>query len=107
RHHGTGIARPREDASGTDSAMSAGKRLDWGAAKARLENAQLAIESAVYDKARIEALYRERAQALAQPDPGQIEAGDRIVVFRLGSARYGFPLENVAEVITKAKLAPA
>jgi purine-binding chemotaxis protein CheW len=88
--------------------MSIKKGFDWAAAKTRLERARLAIESTGYSSGQVDILYRLRAQSLAMPEAGSTEAAEhKIVVFRLGTARYGLPLEGVAEVIAKPRIAPA
>jgi purine-binding chemotaxis protein CheW len=87
--------------------MTVRKGFDWEAAKARLERARLAIDSAGHNSEQMEALYRRRARVLAQPEAGTIEEGERIVVFQLGSSRYAFPLAIVSEVIVKPRIAPA
>jgi purine-binding chemotaxis protein CheW len=87
--------------------MSARGNFDWAGAKARLERSRLAIESAGYNSEQLETLYRRRARVLAQPEAGTVERGEAIVVCRLGSARYAFPLAVVSEVIAKPRIAPA
>jgi purine-binding chemotaxis protein CheW len=87
--------------------MNANKRFDWQAARTRLERARLAIEALDYSPAQIDNLYRKRAQALAAPETVTENAGERIVIFRLGAARYALPLHSVVEVIVKPRIAPA
>ncbi len=87
--------------------MTAREGFDWEAAKARLERARLAIDSAGHDREQMEALYRRRARVLAQPEAGTVEEGEKIIIFRLGSSRYAFPLAIVSEVIVKPRIAPA
>ncbi len=87
--------------------MSANRTLDWEAAKKRLSELDAALDhSLIPSGADIERVYQSRAAFLAQiQQRPEIENTERILVFRVGSSRFGVPLGEVAEVITSPKIA--
>lgn len=88
--------------------MKRAKGFDWQSARERLERARLLIESDARSPEQLEALYRERAALLAQPlVTKSSDAGETIMVFRLGSERYAIPLTRITEVVARPRIAPA
>lgn len=88
--------------------MSATEGIDWRAARERLERIRRAIESGARSDEQLDALYRARAALLSKPAGADaIAPGESIMIFRLGTARYGIPLADVAEVAARPRMAPA
>ncbi|HEX3744190.1 MAG TPA: chemotaxis protein CheW [Bryobacteraceae bacterium] len=88
--------------------MSDAPRFDWQSALARLDKARRALEQGLAPAAEeLEAIYRERAQRLAQggADEPEIEAAGLLTVFRIDAFRYALPGSSVAGVLSGAKLA--
>ena len=82
--------------------------LNWAAAKKRLGETQAALDqTAIRSDEELTRIYKARAEALARPaqsrDTG--EAG-KILLFGIGEARLGIPLESVTEAIGNPKIAP-
>ena len=88
--------------------MSEPKRLNFQRAKDRLERALTTLESDSRSEEEILAIYRQRAELLSRPvESDASDAGEGIVVFRLGETRYAAPLINVSEVDASPRVAPA
>jgi chemotaxis signal transduction protein len=82
--------------------------LDWAAAKKRLAQTQAALDhTALRSSEDLNRIYNARAEALAHAarSSDALEAG-RILLFGIGAARFGVPLESVAEAIGNPKIAP-
>lgn len=74
--------------------------IDWEAVRRRLEASQLALERALTTTPeRLEAVYRERATALANRQGQVTPVGRRVLVFELGQERYGLDFGDVAGII--------
>lgn len=87
--------------------MSEAKVRDWTAVRRRLEAVEKVLRAGTEPtREELERIYRQRAEELARPLPqaGDIAAGN-ILVFRTGAARFGVPLNGVAEVIARPKIA--
>jgi purine-binding chemotaxis protein CheW len=85
--------------------MTAKKRIDWGAIRARLSRS---TDDAAEDGTRLEAVYRRRAAELAARREQVEDRADTIAVlaFRLGEERYGLPLTDLAGVLPLERLTP-
>jgi len=86
-----------------------GRRIDWDAAKRQLAVAESALEKALTaDADRIDEVYRRRAAQMAKRHAGR--AGNArtitLLVFSLGTERYGIPISDLAEVLPSAKCTP-
>jgi purine-binding chemotaxis protein CheW len=82
--------------------------IDWAEAKKRLERTQAALDRAgIRSSEELARIYNARAEALAHA--GRLndtaEAG-KILLFGIGAAQFGIPLESVAEAIGNPKIAP-
>jgi purine-binding chemotaxis protein CheW len=84
-------------------------RVDWNEARRRLESAEQALNgSLAWDQARVEVIYRRRAALLAgRRDDGVADDGKAaVLMFRLGSERYGLPLLDVTEALPAPPVTP-
>lgn len=87
------------------------ERIDWDAAKRRLQAAETALERAlIADEEKIERVYRSRAIQMAKRRSGT-EANvpaTRVLVFSLGTETYGISIADLVEVLppTKCTLVP-
>jgi len=82
--------------------------LDWAEAKKRLERTQAQLDRAgIRSSEELARIYDERAEVLAHAVrlSDTAEAG-KILLFRIGAARFGIPLESVADAIGNPKIAP-
>jgi purine-binding chemotaxis protein CheW len=82
--------------------------IDWQRVRLRLERAEAAVEqSGPADAERVQAILRQRAARLAQP-PEIDRAGHSVsvLVFGMGSERYGIELPRLQEVISRPLRAP-
>jgi purine-binding chemotaxis protein CheW len=82
--------------------------IDWAAAKKRLEHTQASLDSAgTRSSDELTRIYGARAEALAHAArlSETAEAG-KILLFGIGAAQFGIPLESVAEAIANPKIAP-
>lgn len=88
--------------------MSGNARLNWAEARERLAHVQHAIEeTALHSRERRDQIYRMRAELLARPvSHHQDSAGERIMIVRIGSARYGIALPDIVEVTGGSTCAP-
>jgi purine-binding chemotaxis protein CheW len=85
------------------------KRLDWEGARARLQRIQESLDRFESPSPEdLRRLYDQRAERLARESGSATEsaASHSLMVFRLGDERYAFPISDVAEVLSDAKLAP-
>ena len=85
--------------------MTAKKRIDWAALRARLSQT---ADTAVEDSIRLEAVYRQRAAELAARREEVADRAETIAVlaFHLGGERYGLPLTDLAGVLPLERLTP-
>ncbi len=84
--------------------MSVRKALDWEQARAGLARIANGGKAGTASREEKERVFRMRAELLAKPVVS-IEAksdGESIMMFRIGSARYGVPLSDVAEVLANS-----
>ncbi len=88
--------------------MSGNARLNWAAARERLARVQQAIEeTALHSRETRDQIYRMRADLLARPVSHREDAaGEGIMIVRIGSARYGIALPEIAEVTGASTCAP-
>lgn len=82
--------------------------LDWEAAKKRLAQTQAALDqTATRSDEELTRIYQARADALARPvQSSETREAGQIMLFGIGVARFGIPLESVAEAIGNPKIAP-
>lgn len=82
--------------------------IDWTAARERLERSREAVERSLRpDAERVAAVFRARAERLAQvPSERQAGGESAVLVFQLGEDRYGIDLERVSQVISNPPCAP-
>lgn len=81
--------------------------IDWAEAKKRLERTQAALDHAgIRSSEDLARIYNARAEALAHAGRSNdtAEAG-KILLFAIGAAQFGIPLESVAEAIRNPKIA--
>lgn len=86
--------------------MKAAKTFDWDAVRRSLKRMERALDQAAAPSAEERGrVFRHRAGLLAQPaaEPQSPTTGDRIMVFHLGTERYGVPLADVMEVIGEVR----
>ncbi len=88
--------------------MSGNARLNWAEARERLLRVQQAIEETTqHSGERRERIYRARAELLARPvSHREDSAGERIMIVRIGSGRYGIALAEISEVTGGSTCAP-
>ncbi|QEL16618.1 chemotaxis protein CheW [Limnoglobus roseus] len=76
------------------------RRIDWDQLRTRLAAAREAAADHVLSPERVEAIYRERAEALARPRTEADRAsGFRVLEVEVGGERFGVDLRDVAEVL--------
>ncbi|MEO6786252.1 MAG: chemotaxis protein CheW [Chthoniobacteraceae bacterium] len=84
-------------------------RIDWDMAKRQLQEAEVALESAlIAGPERIDRAYRERATQMAARHT-RVAADVRaiqVLVFSLGAETYGLPVTDLAEVLPSMKCTP-
>jgi purine-binding chemotaxis protein CheW len=74
--------------------------IDWFAVKERLTQSRSALERAsISSRPDMESTFARRASALAARRRSDHDATDAILVFRLGSERYGIALRDLSEVL--------
>jgi purine-binding chemotaxis protein CheW len=88
--------------------VSGNARLNWAEARERLARVQQAIEEThSHSNERREQIYKARAEVLARPGSHREDAaGEKIMIVRIGAARYGIPLPEISEVIAGSRCAP-
>ena len=85
------------------------KRIDWEEVKNTLQESQRALEKALAtDVEGLEAVYRERAGQLAHRrlDGANTITGTRVLVFALGTERYGLEFTDVVELLPFVNCTP-
>ncbi len=84
------------------------RRIDWAEVRERLERSRAALEESLsVSPERLEAVYRERAAALAARQTRAAgPTGVRVLVFALGAERYALNFGDVTEVLPFAALTP-
>jgi purine-binding chemotaxis protein CheW len=85
------------------------KRLDWEAARARLERLRESTGRAASPGAdRIAEAFRRRAELLAHParPAGELPGADAILIFRLAGERFAVPLARVSEILSNPSCTP-
>ena len=83
--------------------------INWEAVKVRLRANEAGLEKAlVADPARIETIYRQRAEELARRGcrDSAPAATRRVLVFVLGSERYALDAEHLVEIVPVAGCTP-
>jgi purine-binding chemotaxis protein CheW len=85
------------------------KAFDWEKVRAQLALSGHRLEQTLADSdEERERVYRKRADLLAQPRSRQDDSsGEKIIVFRLGAARFAIPLIAIAEIIVDSRTVPA
>jgi purine-binding chemotaxis protein CheW len=74
--------------------------IDWDAVRRRIEASTAALDAALTaSPERLEAVYRERAAALAGRRAQTAPVGRRVLVFELGAERYGLDFGDVTGVL--------
>jgi purine-binding chemotaxis protein CheW len=85
------------------------QNIEWHSVKARLASGQAGLSNAVHeDRARLEVVYRQRAQRLATRrlcDAGQ-SARTPVLTFCTGSERFGIDVAYVAQVFARPPITP-
>jgi purine-binding chemotaxis protein CheW len=81
------------------------RRIDWAAVKARLRTLQAGPDRS---SARLEAVYRQRAQDLAAriDQAGPVIGRVQVLAFTVGVERYGLPLTELAGVLPLTRWTP-
>lgn len=88
--------------------MSGNGRLNWAEARERLARVQQTIEeTALHSGETRDQIYQARAELLARPvSDREDSAGERIMIVRIGAARYGVALSEISEAMRGATCAP-
>ena len=84
-------------------------RIDWDAAKRRLQEAEAAMERAlVADAEKIDRVYKDRAIQMAKRRAGAAtnEGTISVLVFSLGQETYGIAISDLVEVLPSTKCTP-
>ena len=84
-------------------------RIDWNAARRRLEEADTALERAlIADPERIDRVYRDRAIQMAKRRAGTLTNARTIsvLVFSLGLETYGIAISDLVEVLPSTRCTP-
>jgi purine-binding chemotaxis protein CheW len=83
--------------------------IDWDQVKRRLAASEQALERSLGDDpARLEAVYRRRAEQLAvrRGRVSEAAATEPVLVFGMGTERYGLPLRDLEVVLPFANCTP-
>ena len=88
--------------------MSGNARLNWAEVRERLSRVQQAIdETALHSSETRDRIYRMRAELLARPVSHREDSeSEEIMIVRIGGARYGIALPEIAEVTGGSTCAP-
>jgi purine-binding chemotaxis protein CheW len=82
------------------------ERMDWDAAKRRLQQSEAALERALIpDAEKIERTYRERAVQMANRRAAAATnvRTMNVLVFSLGPETYGMPISDLVEVLSSTR----
>jgi purine-binding chemotaxis protein CheW len=84
-------------------------RIDWQGVRLRLERSEAALDKALTaDAERVRTIFRQRAARLAGPLQADRAAGQDVpvLVFGMGSERYGIELPSLLEIVPRPLCAP-